>query len=587
MQYGPAIIVTSTNACYPLVKTRVLRVGRSRDADIAVTDPSCSRNHFQVVCQDGAFYVESLAPDNPTFCDGQLVEGRVRLSHQAAIVAGETEFHFVGEGEPLAVPPPVAQPTVVAALGHRVEPLAGPIPVVGEMLIGRDPSLASICLSHVQVSRTHARIKSLDGRAILTDLNSANGTFVNGRRLVMPAVVQPGDRIGIGPYVWVFLGDCLSPSIVPDNALLIGQGLCRSVLNSRTGQRKTILDRVSLVVRPREFVCLLGPSGSGKTTLLSALSARSRADEGSVFLNQQDLYANFESLKQDLVVVPQRDILHEGLPVDDALRYTARLRLPPDTTTDEILRRVTETIEMVGLAKHRSSRIRDLSGGQAKRASLANELLANPSLLFLDEVTSGLDEQADRDMMSLFRQVAESGKTVVCVTHNLANVERNCHLVVILGVGGILAFVGSPAEAMEYFHVTRLGDIYDRLSERPPEDWQDDFHASPFYARNVTLRMAGHQPKPPQPTTTAGWDMRDEIRASREQYPTLVHRYFHVLTADVRTLVGTFGQCLLVALLLILVFGKLENFAAKDPLKAVYCGQLLFMMGVSCFWFGC
>ncbi len=124
--------------------------------------------------------------------------------------------------------------------------------------------------------------------------------------------------------------------------------------------------------------------------------------------------------------------------------------------------------------------IRHLSGGQVKRASLANELVARPSLLFLDEVTSGLDEQTDREVMELFRQVADGGKTVVCITHSLANVEATCHLVVILTEGGRLAFVGTPDEAKAYFRIPRLGDVYRKLAERTPADWHDRFRASPL-----------------------------------------------------------------------------------------------------------
>ena len=99
-------------------------------------------------------------------------------------------------------------------------------------------------------------------------------------------------------------------------------------------------------------------------------------------------------------------------------------------------------------AERRHTKIRDLSGGQLKRASLANEILSRPNLLFLDEVTSGLDEQADREMMRLFREIANKGKIILCVTHTSANVDGNCTLVVVLASGGKLAFVGSPAEAL-------------------------------------------------------------------------------------------------------------------------------------------
>ena len=115
--------------------------------------------------------------------------------------------------------------------------------------------------------------------------------------------------------------------------------------------------------------------------------------------------------------------------------------------------------------------------------------MCKPSLLFLDEVTSGLDEQTDRDMMDLFRSVADTGKTVVCITHSLANVERTCHLVVILTAGGRLAFVGKPAEALEYFGIARLGDVYERLAEQPAEHWQQAFQASPLYHRYVASRL--------------------------------------------------------------------------------------------------
>ncbi len=115
--------------------------------------------------------------------------------------------------------------------------------------------------------------------------------------------------------------------------------------------------------------------------------------------------------------------------------------------------------------------------------------MTKPSLLFLDEVTSGLDEQTDRDMMDLFRSMADTGKTVVCITHSLANVERSCHLVAILTAGGRLAFFGKPAEALEYFGIERLGDVYERLAEQPVEHWQKLFKASALFRRYVLERL--------------------------------------------------------------------------------------------------
>ena len=99
------------------------------------------------------------------------------------------------------------------------------------------------------------------------------------------------------------------------------------------------------------------------------------------------------------------------LPLDAALRYTARLRLPSDTSRTEIESCVSAMLDSVRLSQHRATRIRQLSGGQRKRASWVNEAICNPSLIFLDEVTSGLDEQTDCEMMQLFRKMADDGKT--------------------------------------------------------------------------------------------------------------------------------------------------------------------------------
>ena len=159
-----------------------------------------------------------------------------------------------------------------------------------------------------------------------------------------------------------------------------------------------------------------------------------------------------------------------------ALRYTAGLRLPSDTSRREIESCVSAMLDSVRLSQHRATRIRQLSGGERKRASWVNEAICNPSLIFLDEVTSGLDEQTDCEMMQLFRKMADDGKTVVCVTHRVGYVEETCHLAAILGPGGVLAFVGPPVEALAYFDVPRLGEVYQRLQGVHPACTACDNH---------------------------------------------------------------------------------------------------------------
>jgi energy-coupling factor transporter ATP-binding protein EcfA2 len=98
----------------------------------------------------------------------------------------------------------------------------------------------------------------------------------------------------------------------------------------------------------------------------------------------------------------------------------------------------------VDLGARAGTAIGHLSGGQKKRASLANEIVSQPNLLFLDEVTSRLDEGADWEMMKLFRRLADGGMTIVCVTHTVANVEDFCHKIVILVNPGSSRFMARP-----------------------------------------------------------------------------------------------------------------------------------------------
>ena len=295
------------------------------------------------------------------------------------------------------------------------------------------------------------------------------------------------------------------------------------------------LDDVSLVIRPHEFVCLLGPTGSGKSTLLAALTARVPANQGQVLINQSNLYEHFESLKRDIAVVPQRDILHDELPLVDALRYTAKLRLPMDTSAMEMNAQVDDLLQRVGLQAHRQTRLGQLSGGQRRRSSLANELISNPSLLFLDEVTSGLDEQTDREMMRLFRRLADAGKTVVCVTHTLANIAETCHLVVLLTVGGKLAFVGTPAEALGYFQIERLADVYEKLERSDEADeWRRRFAPSPLFGKYVSSRLSTCSVVERSQMTRAIQSWFATWETVRHQLPLLAWRYWQVFRADRR-----------------------------------------------------
>ena len=493
-----------------------------------------------------------------------------------------------GPGPPNA-PPRYAQrnvgETVVGNFAGEIEEVQHP---VGEILldrdtvIGRAPETGGITLEHPRVSRRHAEVRISRGRIFLRDLGSGNGTFLNGELITTLRELRPGDRIDIGPFSFKFTGRGLVQSSREGNLRVVARNLTRTVKSHSDGQMIRILDDVGLVVEPGEFVCILGSSGSGKSTLMQALSARAPADQGQVFLNDVSLYANFQTVKQSIALVPQKDVLHEDLTLEECIRFTARLRLPPDTADNGLRDAVGQAIERVDLKHRASTPIKHLSGGQKKRAALANETVSKPELLFLDEVTSGLDEGTDWEMMRLFRKMADGGMTVICVTHTVANVEDFCHKLIVMTPPGMLAYYGPPAAAKRYFGLEKLGDLYRKLAEAPGQEWRDRFRGSGEFRRYIAEPLAtapAESMTPARPADQAG-RVQDELPEVKRQFSILTGRFSKLLSADRKTMGIAFAQTGLIGVALVLVFGSVQN---VDP-KAL---SLLFFLGISCFWCGC
>lgn len=579
-------------------------IGRGGDADVPVLDASCSRRQALVRVTDAAVVIEPLSASVPTLVNGERIESARVLGHLDVIAVGATAlvFETLAELEQRAVPArpalvsrvaplpfspaaPAPEPsragasrTIVGGALGAAE-LGGEIPLSGDVVLGRDPAMAGVVLDHPQVSRRHAEIRFDRGRTVIRDLRSTNGTWVEGGRINGWTELRPGARVDVGPFALRFTGSSLAPSTREGNLRIVARGLGRTVQSLDTGKPVRILADVTLVIEPREFVCLLGPSGSGKSTLMNALSARVPADQGSVHLNDADLYASFESLKGGIAMVPQHDLLHEDLTLEDALYFTAKLRFPPDTTEAALRTAVDAAIASVDLRHRSKTCIKNLSGGQKKRASLANEIICRPNLLFLDEVTSGLDEGIDWEMMRLFRQMADRGMTVVCVTHSLSNVAEFCHKVVVMAAPGVLAFHGTPAEALEYFGVAKLGDIYRKLGTRKGHEWQRAFLTTSYYRRHVAERLpSGRETATAAASSAVDW--RVALRESARQLPILTARLVKLVLADRKTLFAAALQSVVIGALLPLVF---ETLPEPDPRELA----MLFLLGVSAFWFGC
>ncbi len=180
-----------------------------------------------------------------------------------------------------------------------------------------------------------------------------------------------------------------------------------------------LLDRISFAARPGTLTAVIGPSGAGKSTLAKLIVGAGRPTGGAVSFEGSDLHSGYASLRDRIGMVPQDDVVHGRLTVAQALEFAAELRMPADTTASERRQVITAVLDELELTPHASTRIDNLSGGQRKRVSVALELLTSPSLLVLDEPTTGLDPALDRSVMAMLRKLADAGRVVVVVTHSL------------------------------------------------------------------------------------------------------------------------------------------------------------------------
>lgn len=326
-----------------------------------------------------------------------------------------------------------------------------------------------------------------------------------------------------------------------------------------------IASHTSMTIKPSEFVAFVGGSGAGKSTFMKCISGVDRPTSGKVLINGENLYDNYDELKSNIGYVPQEDIVYSNLTLHDTLQYAAKLRMPDNTTRKERNIRIKEVLEIVQLTELENSYIRQLSGGQRKRASIAVELIADPNLFFLDEPTSGLDPGTERSIMLTLRKMAEMGKTVILVTHNTLNLHL-CDKVAFFGKGGKLCFFGRPKDALEFFGVDDFVDIYTLLNE-DVELWYNKFKS---IEENIKVEE----------------DIEEKAKIKKKkksffrQLMILISRYIKLITNDFQQLFLLIAQAPVVAILLAMVASE-DIYSSYDDTKAI-----MFSIGCASIWLG-
>ena len=498
-----------------------LRIGRHVENEIVIDNRFVSRYHAELEKRGGDYYlIPSPNYNNSLLLNSQPVMEAARLRHGDKVRIGGY------------APGDVASLDYLLPFGDQ---FAQTIRFVENnvMTIGRDAG-NKIVLPSPTVSRFHAEVEKVGQRYRVRDLRSSNGTFVNGKRVDGQTWVHAGETIQIGQYRFA----------VDENEFTrtdeTSQGVMVEVLglNKWVNKKLNILQDISLVFKPREFIVVVGQSGGGKSTLVDAIAGYRPATHGKVMVNRTiDVYKEFDAIRSTIGYVPQKDIIHMELTVFQALDYAAQLRMPSDTSRAERIQRVEEVMADLDLSHRRDTQISQLSGGQQKRVSIGVELLTKPGLFFLDEPTSGLDPGMETELMHLMRRLADQGRTIVMITHATKNVML-ADKVVFLARGGYLTWFGPPEEALSYFDQYRserdrraspmeFDHIYTLLDT--PElgtgaDWAERFRRWPAYQNYIA------EPLKERTGAVKGADQQNTGRsiASRKQVSRL--RQFSILS---------------------------------------------------------
>jgi ABC-type multidrug transport system ATPase subunit/pSer/pThr/pTyr-binding forkhead associated (FHA) protein len=621
-----------------------LIIGRdAARATLAIHHPSVSSRHATVmldrmlVVDEGSTsgtYLGTgrIAPNTPTPMDpngvvafGPVVVSVATLGQIAHVIAGSPQ------PSPVAAQA-LAAPMVSQAVQRAVQQAATPQPMMSQAVaqaavspssagqkkhrtvignldfdkpfqtIGRTPD-NDIVLAHAQVSSRHAVLVKTGGQVFIEDRNSANGTFVKGQRIPPGAKVpvQHGERIYLGPMPLVIHmpEEGGGQVLIPDVSKWQGKPLYEIEAwelflevpdRDNPSTNKILLDKISFKALPGDMIALMGPSGAGKTTLLLALNGYLPPSSGLVRINGENLYAIYDNLRGSIGYVPQDDIVHPELTVFEAVRYSARFRLPPDYSNEEIDRLVDETLRQLGLEGVRNLQIgkpekKILSGGQRKRVNIALELVTDPVILFLDEPTSGLAADDTTALINLLHDLAKStGKTIIMTIHQPAKDEfEQFNLALILGYGGVPMFYGpTTPDAYRFFGTflesqgkpstidnprdmfdvlnQREGPIYQQMLAQNPSTprgaarqyaakiWEAEYKASPVYQKMYA---------PPRAVGTGGGQnyMPPGAPKTKGQLRLLLSRYFKVKWRDRSGTAIMFLQAPIIGVLLAVVFG--------------------------------
>ena len=317
------------------------------------------------------------------------------------------------------------------------------------------------------------------------------------------------------------------------------------------------------------LIGIMGASGAGKTTLLNVLTGMEKPSEGSVIINDINIHEEPEKIEGVIGSIPQDDLLISELTVYQNLYYNAKLCFK-DKTEDEIDGLVSKTLTSLGLYERKNLKVgsplnKTISGGQRKRLNIALELIREPSILFVDEPTSGLSSRDSENVMDLLRELALKGKLIFVVIHQpSSDIYKMFDKMLILDTGGYQIYYGNPVEAVTYFKKldnqinsevgecptcgnvnpelifniidAKVVDEFGRYTQNrkvTPDEWEKRYKAE-----NTVEKVPDVQENPPQTLNIPQWFSQFKIYTIRDFISKITNKQYVILNLLEAPLLG-------------------------------------------------
>ena len=312
----------------------------------------------------------------------------------------------------------------------------------------------------------HIKSEALDGNILILQIKSAElyflrytgkqDVFLNGQGVFNNRIYlfAPGSTVKLPKGKPIYYSDVAATFLSDKDFTPLSFNVKNVSYRFPTGNLG--LRNISFSATHGKLVGIMGASGAGKTTLLNVLAGINKPTEGEVIINGINFHEEPEKLEGAIGYIPQDDLLIEELTVFENLFYNAKLCFK-NKSDEEITGIVNTTLQNLGLYERKDLKVgspmnKTISGGQRKRLNIALELIREPSILFVDEPTSGLSSRDSENVMDLLSELTLKGKLIFIVIHQPSSeIYKMFDQMIILDQGGYMVFFGNPVEAIVYF----------------------------------------------------------------------------------------------------------------------------------------